>query len=453
MVNHTRRSPAFGISLVVHIAAVAALTWLDANLSPAPRPHYRVIEFPRKSSPEDKIIWYKSARTVPDINAAERFGDAKTPQAPKIQSPEVLIARSADATSSHELIRQPDRHEIVPEDVRVPNLIAVPAPAAPVRKAFTAPPVPEAPRPNPAPRLQAAPQPDAPVLAIQNGLINPVSVAPKLPPKLFVAPGAPSGGRSGTGKAVDVPAPPPGSAQAVGGTGMNSLMLSLDPAAGLPPPGSRSGQFAKAPVIGAMASGNPLPGAPSIPDVVGRGKPGVIKPPEELPAARERKSVREIPLPPVNRTMSAPLRPSSRVIPAAVEAQFANRNVYVLIIPSPDVPGYKGDWVIWFSEREAAVESNPRVSAPVPARKYSPDDAAALSVPPVSATVQFAALIDRNGKVSAVKVLRGRASGAVLAKAVLELESWEFSPALHNGTPVDVDVAIEIPLQIRIPQP
>jgi TonB family protein len=147
--------------------------------------------------------------------------------------------------------------------------------------------------------------------------------------------------------------------------------------------------------------------------------------------------------------MSAPLRPSSRVIPASVESQFLNRNVYTLVIPGPKVPGYQGDWVLWFSEREPDTETNARISAPVPARKYSLDDAPSSPSGPVAVTLQFAAVIDRAGRVSGAKVLRSSAAPAVRAKAIEELESWEFMPALRNGQPIEVEIAIEIPFELR----
>ncbi|MGD1073246.1 MAG: TonB family protein [Bryobacteraceae bacterium] len=147
--------------------------------------------------------------------------------------------------------------------------------------------------------------------------------------------------------------------------------------------------------------------------------------------------------------MSAPLRPSSRVIPSSVEAQFANRDVYTLVIPGPNLPGYHGDWVVWFSVREPGDDLNARISAPIPVRKYLSEDEPAGTSQSVAASVQFAAVIDRNGRVTGAKILRSRAAEAIRAKALDELESWEFAPALRNGTPIEVDIAIEIPFELR----
>jgi TonB family protein len=155
-------------------------------------------------------------------------------------------------------------------------------------------------------------------------------------------------------------------------------------------------------------------------------------------------------MPSVNRTMSAPLRPSSRVLPASVEARFANRNVYTLAIPGPNLPEYGGDWIMWFSEGESNSEARASIAAPVPAKKFtSTDISAAYSGPLVAATVHFTAVIDRNGRISSAKVLRSKAPPDFQLEAIAELNSWEFKPATRNGEPIDVEVVVEIPFQLR----
>ncbi len=154
-------------------------------------------------------------------------------------------------------------------------------------------------------------------------------------------------------------------------------------------------------------------------------------------------------MPRVNRTMSAPLRPSSRTIPASVEARFANRNVYVLVIPGPALAAYGGDWVMWFAEKDPPeISSGPRILAPIPARTFSPAGrATGPQGPPVSATFQFGALIDKAGHVGSVVVLRGPIDPELRRRALEELGTWEFKPALRNGEAMDVDVVLEIPFR------
>ena len=139
----------------------------------------------------------------------------------------------------------------------------------------------------------------------------------------------------------------------------------------------------------------------------------------------ERFLVKETSYAAFNRTLSVPLRPSSRVIPATVEAQFANRNVYTLVIPKPDLPEYADDWVLWFSERQPGEMLAPRISAPVPARKYSLVGGAPIASS-AAGTLQLAAVVERTGRISAARILRGTAGDAFRRRALEELQTWEF---------------------------
>jgi TonB family protein len=133
------------------------------------------------------------------------------------------------------------------------------------------------------------------------------------------------------------------------------------------------------------------------------------------------------------------------VIPPNVEAQFANRNVYTLAFPPPNLPEYAGDWILWFAERQEEAGGAARISAPVPARKYawvSPPAGAAEAMG--EGIAMLAAQIDRNGKILSARLVRAPAAEAFRARALEEFQMWEFQPALHNGEPVAVDVVVEI---------
>jgi TonB family protein len=177
----------------------------------------------------------------------------------------------------------------------------------------------------------------------------------------------------------------------------------------------------------------------------------MVSVPAPTPAMDVRKAPKEIVFPPVNRSMSAPLRPSSRIIPAAVEARFAHRDVYTLVIPGPSLPGYWGDWVMWFAENGAPdFESRHLISAPLPARKYSvADEITNTGGPSASVDLQFGAIIDKTGRLGSVTVIRGTADPALRRRALEELGSWEFKPALRNGQPMDVDVVLDIPFRFK----
>jgi TonB family protein len=139
------------------------------------------------------------------------------------------------------------------------------------------------------------------------------------------------------------------------------------------------------------------------------------------------------------------------VVPATVEAQFANRDLYTLVIPAPDLPGYSGDWVLWFSERINAGDAGAHISAPIPAGKMSSSETTVSPLAPAtSITVQFAAIVDKSGHILSAKILRSKADADARRKALEELETWDFKPALRNGSPIDVDVVLEVPLQLRL---
>src|SRR5436190_18437479 len=68
-------------------------------------------------------------------------------------------------------------------------------------------------------------------------------------------------------------------------------------------------------------------------------------------------------------TLSVPLRPSSRTLPAWIESRFRGQIVYTMIIPAPRLPMYQGDWILWFAEGEPQPGSAPQMRAPLPFRK------------------------------------------------------------------------------------
>jgi TonB family protein len=106
---------------------------------------------------------------------------------------------------------------------------------------------------------------------------------------------------------------------------------------------------------------------------------------------------------------------------------------------------------MWFSERQIDNDVGLRILAPIPARKYSWIDADPPPLaPPSAATVRFAAIIDRNGRIASARILRSTAVQAFQLKAIAELETWEFKPALRNGEPIEVDIVVEIPLLLRL---
>ena len=442
----------FAFSLLIHVLAIGLLTWLDITFpSERPAPHkYTVVVLPKEKSP---VIWFRPASEVPEIRPEKAFGPLDKP-AGKLVDPsgQILIAKAPEAVSARQLIRQPDPKPI-PVDLPAPNLIAPAPPRAALKVFLPPPPAPKAAPPAPV-NIEPRPTLEPFRLQTQTDLGALVSTV-KLPPKAFVAPPQANGNGSASPKAQQaLPAPPDSAGQAAApGSGLQAVIVGLDPLPGLPPPGSRAGQFSRAPTAGPASSGVPSGSGLVAPDVMARGT-GKMATPSPLAAATvpvDRGTPREVVIPSVNRTMSAPLRPSSRTIPRTVEARFANRNVYTLVIPAPTLPEYNGDWVLWFSEREPGPEPSARISAPVPARKFEMKKAGASQAPPpLSGTVQLAAVIDQNGHLVSVKLMRSSGGESFSARALEEVQSWEFKPALRNGQSIDVDIVLEIPLMLRL---
>ena len=81
--------------------------------------------------------------------------------------------------------------------------------------------------------------------------------------------------------------------------------------------------------------------------------------------------------------------------------------------------------------------------APIPLRKLEPVE----TLVPGARTefrILIAAVIRKDGKIDGISLLRN--TGPAFAQAVIQdLASWEFKPASRDGTPVDVDVVLEIP--------
>lgn len=466
----------FFLSVMVHTAGVALLMGA-ARIFPADAPvlqRYHVLMLPKDPPKQDKIIWYNFHDSVPGISPEQPFGRAKTPHGKKDPEGRTVIAQSAAPSSSKQFIWQPDRPEPIPADVPAPNLVVLqPAAPKPSLKQFSPPPPPPPTpgKPQAVALIEPAPTVAAPKLPVDTlglDLVKPDPASlPRRPLKPFVAPSR-STSASADASPTQLPEAPaaPSAAGRVPGEGLKAVIVGLDPAPGPSPPGSRPGQFSRAPAAGRPASGTSLqPDAPTVPGLMAHGAPGApppAAPPASAPAPEpasasipERRLLKNLVLPSINRTMSVPLRPSSRIIPASVESRFAGRDVYTLVIPGPSLPEYTGDWIVWFSERHPSGERTARVLAPIPVRKYYlTGTPAAGADPQENGTVQLASVIDRNGRITGARILRGGSTGeGFRMKAIEELETWEFQPALRNGEPIEVNAVFEMSLRLAPSRP
>ena len=477
-------------SAAVHGALLGAVALGPPPSQRPKRPIYESIIRPN----EKKIIWY---RKVPDILPTVKVGDQKEPRG-TVQSTTTTIAITPKPKSSQQLILQPAPEIKLERDVPVPNLIGLSAPlliAPPTKlvKKFVppAPPKTAAPAPvllepdvtvtwtndggavrsltmmRPKRAFVAPPRPDAsksakPVVlesAPELGSEGAAQLAklpglgiPKAPSRRFTPPSgkASSGGGGGNGVSLDIPP------QLSATSNLSAAIVGLRPSDridGPIPPGSRPGEFSAAPSVGKTATGD-LNGAG------GAALPGLMIKDGKSERAPSRPTVNPVPsgskisiyddLVPgsVRPMLSAPLRPSSRTIPMALEARFRGRLVYTIVIPVPKLAAYTADWIVWFAEPTLRPGETPRMRAPFPFQKIEP---AETLWPPngdrSEVRIQLTAIIKSNGKFESVSVLKGP-PGLVSQNAIEDLKRWEFRPALRDGSPIDVEVVIEIPFSL-----
>lgn len=397
--------------MVLHFVLGAVVVEIDWRVPANPQVEWGRIELlpaereaPLYLPPKPKVV-------VPEVAPVKESGPRPVPSAPeaKPEAP-VVIADSPKPKSTRQFIWRPEERKSVERDIEAPNVVAV----------------------N-----------DNPVnLALLN---QPAYAKAKAP---FAAPKeTPPRERQLVQFQEPIPSGqtgPPGNVQIA--------IVGLNPAdrfAGPPPEGSREAQFAQAPNQGPASSGRVTdPTAARVPGLAAKGNSAPAAPvtipattPEAVP---ERRILKETRYAGFNRTLSMPLRPSSRQVPASVEAQFSNRNLYALVLPAPEMPDYDGDWVLWFAETRATGAPAGRMLAPVPARKYSLNGGFKGSPAAAAGTVQLAATIDPSGRVSGVKILRSRSGPEIGRKAAEDLGSWEFQPAMRDGSAIAVDLVVEI---------
>ncbi len=212
------------------------------------------------------------------------------------------------------------------------------------------------------------------------------------------------------------------------------------------PDGSRPGQFAQAPTVGEIATGE-VKGGIGVPNLMIHDERKPLAPPH-VDAPRKivlySDRLRSLPV----STLSVPLHPASRTIPPNIEARFRGRNVYTMVIPIENLPEYTTDWIIWFAEHDSKPGAGDvlNVRAPIPLRKFESVE----PVPPGARRelrVQLAGVITKEGKLEVSNLLRNLTPA--YENAVLrDIESWEFKPSTRDGAPVDIDVVLEIPFSL-----
>jgi TonB family protein len=124
---------------------------------------------------------------------------------------------------------------------------------------------------------------------------------------------------------------------------------------------------------------------------------------------------------------------------------FGERKFYSLTLNMPNLNSAGGSWVIRF----AALRQNANageLSAPAATRKVDPAYPIELMRQNVAGTVMLYAVIQADGKIGSVRVLRG-IDDRLDQYASEALAQWQFQPATRNGDPVDVEAVFRIPFR------
>jgi len=464
------RPGSLAFSLLLHSAVAFLLLWFSGGYpgetpvlhDQMTEPHherivwYHLKEIPR-ISPETSsetaritaeqfnrdVIIHQSPEAARDNRLVWRTPDRKAPQQKTPAANMIAVQRGGETTSK-------------PSQQAVENSAAKPPKADP--KPFVAP---AAPPPAATARIrleEPPPFPEPPKLAIPDAGLSALAAANKVRYSRRFVPPAPAV-KAAPGDAAGVNLPPdaptlPGSG---GASDINALVIntvhagaidaapprqsaiSVGPVTGIPSGGGRTGmEIAGVTVIPGAATPEPAEASLRSP------KDPFTRPTASSLAPTPYVTTRVAPL---EHTLSAPLPPSSRNIPKSIESRFRGRIVYTMLLPMKGLPGYTGDWIIWFAEREHVEGSGAAapMRAPLPIRKPM---RAEFAVPDLSpGVIQLSAIMDKVGRMDAVAVIGG--SGTIAEAAIKDLESWEFLPALRNREAVDIDLIVEIPFGIN----
>ena len=412
---------------------------------------------------KDKIVWYH-LRKLPEISPGETA--ERNPGAKK-QNKAILISQAPNAPAATQLTWT-ERPRPEPRQFEAPDMISVRrrpeiARAAPELSPETAgqPAMAQLQIPKLAPKAFVAPaeQPkratrearplsvsDVPTLseipkpAGWDRSLSPLSAASGVrAPKPFTAPEAKKpGAREGAGTVAQ-----PGEAPAIpvaGVSDVNALALNmLRPALPTRLPPVTNSRVSAGPRKGSDGEGS---GAGlRIPGITVQPGPHSANPSTAAGAGNsEPRPFVATAVAPLQQTFSAPLAPSARSIPAAIETRFHQKVVYTVVLPMRKVPGYSADWIMWFAERDPQNGPTAQVQmrAPLPMRKMSRAGAADLT-----GRIQLLATIDRNGNVAGISRI-GTGNTVDLEAATEDLKAWQFLPALRNRLPIDTDIVLEI---------
>ncbi|HCC55796.1 MAG TPA: hypothetical protein DEQ47_00755 [Solibacterales bacterium] len=438
---------------------------------------------------ETKLLWYRFKDKLPAVRPVVRSADKRPPKADVKLARQNLISAPKDAPKARQMVWQPVPDLKFTPDVKSANVLAAALPDAPrpLRRLFR-PPVLSRPQSAALPDLAPAPELRASVKmpedfrfskaykpfvaptvvrSVPKTLEQPLPQAPDLAPaapqtvaglpskfsgarRPFAAPPASSG--TGHGRAPQ--APPAAPMLAEMHNTWTGAIVGLDPAEKVAiPNASRPAQFSGGPVLrpdGGVPGSN-TGAAVTVPDLYVSGSkdrqptivarttlprfPASVTSDEALHGAGRYLTVKDIGHASGTRVANAP------------DPRFEGRHVYTMAVQMPNITSYVGSWLMWYSEREFSRYQEDPVSAPMPVHKVDPKYIATAAEERVEGTVRVLCVVDAGGHVTHVELLRG-IDERLDRSAVDAFAKWEFTPATRKGTPVAVDLLVEIPFRL-----
>ena len=149
------------------------------------------------------------------------------------------------------------------------------------------------------------------------------------------------------------------------------------------------------------------------------------------------------------------LRPGSAARKAATEILpdqeteadrkvFAGRKSYAMTLSVPNLNSGGGSWVMHFSELKEAPKGD--LLAPVATHSADPGYPLELMRQNVQGTVTLSAVIQADGRIGEVRVLKSL-DDRLDEYARNALLKWQFLPALKNGAPVPLQAVVMIPFK------
>ena len=466
---------------------------------------------PLISPPKQKVVKRPAAKPAPKpVQQAAAASPQSVPVKLAYHPLQKIESRPSAPDNRKQTIIQPEAPVLpVQKDVRVPNLISWNAPALPsappvpveVRKKIEEPTVPPAPKPPVEAAIPAPPKVNA--LRVNAAAIPltpaPTIEAPRLPVPVHVIAATAKQEPLKTVPAVlrttrEMPSAPDMKGDVPLGSSPvpvpDLVAISVAPA---PPEekiampiGTRAGEFAASPegvgedstpgtasaavrreLAGGGAKGQGAPGGESGTDLAELHVPGLTisggdaTPP--ISALRARDSEPDLKKLMANATRPSLLPPGAADRgpqgPSEFEKEkpeakfFGARRVYTVYMNMPNLAsGGGGSWVLRFAELHESPRANTEdLATPEAIHKVDPMYVASAARDKVEGTVTLAAIILSDGSVSNVRVVNGL-DPRLDTSAVAALTQWRFLPALKNGSPVDLEVLVQIPFKLHSPQ-